>query len=148
MISRHVVRIALIAAVAALALVPTALAGKPGGGGGKPGGGGNTGGSSSLSSPVPLNSTDGLLHYGQQFTFNVSTTVVRPQVEAQCYRSGTRVYDEWHGFFEGAMFGQTFTLGPTPSWQGGEADCTAQLVSYSNNGRLNVHATTSFHVYP
>jgi hypothetical protein len=145
MFSRHVVRIALIAAIAALALAPTAFAGKPGGGGGKPGGGG---GSTSSLSVVPLNSTDGLLHYGQQYTFNVSTTVVRPQVNAQCYQGGTRVYDEWHGFFEGAMFGQTFTLGPTPSWQSGSADCTARLVSYSKNGRLNVHATMSFHVYP
>ena len=141
MTSRHVVRIALIAAAAALVVVPTALAGK--GGGGNPGGGGD---SSSLSLVV-LNSADGLPHFGQQFTFNVSSTAERPQVNAQCYQNGERVYDEWHGFFEGAWFGQTFTLGPTPSWQGGDADCTARLVTYSRNGRANVLATTSFHVY-
>lgn len=145
MISRHVVRIALIAAVAALAIAPAALAGK-GGGGKPPGGGGGTTTSSSLSL-VLLNSTDGLPHVGQQATFNVSTTVERPQVNARCYQNGALVYDEWHGFFEGSWFGQTFTFGPTPSWTGGAADCTARLVTYSANGRLNTHATISFRVY-
>jgi hypothetical protein len=142
--NRRPARIALALAVAALVLAPTALADK----GGKAGGGGSDGGSDSSSlSLVLLNSADGLPYLGQQVTFDVSTAAERPQVNAQCYQNGERVYDEWHGFFEGAMFGRTFTLGPTPSWQGGDADCTARLVTYSRNGRLKVLATTSFHVY-
>lgn len=140
--TKTAVRTALFAALAVpLVLAPTALAGK----GGKPGGGGGSSGTISL---VVLNSPDGLPHYGGQVTFEVSAPVAQPQVNAQCFQNGTRVYDEWHGFFEGAWFGQTFTLGPTPSWQGGGADCTARLVSYSKNGRLNVHATMSFYTYP
>ena len=137
---RHNVPIAALAlAIAAIALTPTALAGKGG-----PGGGGS--GSSSLSL-VLLDSSDGQPHFGRQVTFNISTSATKPQVNAQCYQNGARVYTESHGFFEGAWFGQTFTLGPTPSWSGGDADCTARIVTYSRNGRENTLATMSFHVY-
>jgi hypothetical protein len=39
-----------------------------------------------------------------------------------------------------------FTLGSTPSWSGGDADCTARIVTYSRNGRETTLASTSFHV--
>src|SRR5438876_10602984 len=66
-------RIALAAASLALALapVPAALAGKPTHGGG--GGGTTTGGGGTISL-VLLNSTDGLAHFGQKVTFDVSTS--------------------------------------------------------------------------
>src|SRR5712692_7904600 len=42
---------------------------------------------------VPLNSTDGSAHWGQQVTFNVSTTATtEPNVSLNCYQSGALVY--------------------------------------------------------
>jgi hypothetical protein len=143
-------------AVLALALVPAAglaakggTAGKPGGGGGggKPGGGGGGTGTVSV---VLLNSTDGVPHYGQQVTFAVSTTATSyPYVTLKCYQGGSLVYQASKGIFPTSL-GQNFTLGPTPNWQGGDADCTATLEnwdSYSKNGSITALASTSFHVY-
>ena len=142
-------------AVLALALVPAAglaakggTAGKPGGGGGgKPGGGGSTsGGTIDL---VLLNSTDGVPHYGQKVTFTVSTSATSyPYVTLKCYQGGL-VYQASKGIFPTSL-GQNFTLGPTPNWQGGEADCTATLEdwdSYSKNGSITPLASMTFHVY-
>jgi hypothetical protein len=131
----------LIVALTFGLIAGTAFAAK--GGAGK----GPSGGGSGLSLVV-IDSVDGVPHFGQRVTFDVTTGATQPQVNVSCYQNGTRVYDEWHGFFEDAWFGQIFTLGPTPSWTGGDADCTARLVTFSKNGRLNVHATTTFHAYP
>jgi hypothetical protein len=137
--------IVLAACALALVVAPAALSDK-GGNGGKPSSGSSTSGSSLTLDP--LDPDDGGANYGEQVTFNVSTSAFQPQVNAQCYQNGQRVYSEWKGFFPGSWFGQTFTLGPTPSWQGGAADCTARIVTRSRNGREIVHATTTFHVYP
>jgi hypothetical protein len=137
-------RLSLIAALIAvvLALVPTALAGE--GRNGKPGGGGGT------MSLVLLNSTDGLPHFGQKVTFNVSTTATNyPWVTLKCYQSGGLVYEASNGIFATSL-NQVFTLGPTPSWQSGNADCTAYLQdwdSYSKNGRIQTLTSMSFRVY-
>ena len=145
-------------AVLALALVPAAgLAAKGGspergggggggnGGGGKPGGG--NGGTIEL---VLLNSADGVANYGEQVTFRVSTSATSyPYVTLKCTKEGVLVYQASKGIFPTSL-GQNFTLGPTPSWQGGEADCTATLEdwdSYSKNGSITPLASTSFHVY-
>jgi len=128
--------LALAALALALALVPAALAGKPGGGNG-----------SSIS--LVLLNGDTEAHFGRQVTFNVSTTATaEPWVNLNCYQNGTWVSGQWQGFFPGYSWGQTFTLGPTPSWHGGAADCTARLVKFGRNGRESTLATTSFHVYP
>lgn len=134
-------RLSLIAAVIAvvLALVPVALAGK----GGKPSGGGTM-------NLVLLNSTDGLPHFGQKVTFNVSTTATNyPWVTLKCYQGGGLVYEESNGIFATSL-NKVFTLGPTPSWPGGNADCTAYLQdwdSYSKNGRIQTLTSMSFRVY-
>jgi hypothetical protein len=142
-------RIALIVAIVlVLALVPAALAGKGGSagqGGGRPGGGGGTG--SNSISLVLLNSTDGQPHFGQQVTFKVSATFSQPWVNLLCYQNGTWVSGEWGGFFAGSAYDQTFTLGPSNSWTGGAAECTANLVEWTAKGSLITRATTSFHVY-
>jgi hypothetical protein len=140
-------------AVLALAAVPAAgLAAKGGngaspggnGGGGKPSGGGGT------ISLVLLDSTDGVPHFGQRVTFEVSTTsTTRPFVTLKCYQGGAFVYQASNGMFPSSL-NQVFTLGPTPSWRGGDADCTAYLEnwdSYSKNGKIQTLASTSFHVY-
>ena len=130
----HALRIALlVAAVAALVLVPASLAGK-GGGGGKPGGGGTTTGGGTLNL-VLLNSTDGQAHYGQQVTFEVSTTATtQPSVRLECFQGGTLVYTSSAGFYPEYPWpwARTFTLG-SGAWTGGAANCTATM--YSFNGR-------------
>jgi hypothetical protein len=117
------------------------------GGGGTIGSGG--GGTISL---VLLNSTDGLPHFTQNITFNVSTTVTtKPFVELKCYQNGTLVGQETNGFFVGSLSDGVYTLGPTPAWQSGAADCTATLESlddYSKHGTVTAITSMSFHVYP
>lgn len=141
MISRHVVRIALTAAVAALVLVPTVVAAP--GGGGKGGGGG---GSSSLSL-VLLDSTDGQAHWGQQVTFNVATTATAsPFVSVNCYQGSTWVLTASAGFFPSYPWSKNFTLS-SGSWPSGAADCTARLYMTKDGSRTTTLATLTFHVY-
>lgn len=146
MTSRHVVRIALIAAVAALALVPTALAGK-GGGGGKPGGGGGGGSSSSLAL-VLMDGATQAAHNGR-VTFTVSTTATdRPFVGLRCWQGTNFVYDGYVGYFPGALFDPWFTL-DSPYWADGvQASCTARLFYYDRRGNQNVLTEQSFSVAP
>ena len=138
-------RFALTATLAAVLLVlaPTALAGKgkPGGGGG--GGGGGTGSSLSL---VLLNSTDGLAHYGQTVTFNLTTTSTRPYVSVNCYQGGAWVYAASAGFFPDYPWSRNFILAAS-SWPGGAADCTATLYTTTDGIRTTTLATLNFHVY-
>jgi len=140
--TRTSLRIALFATlVAVLALVPSALAGK-----GRPGGGGGTTGGSGTIALTLLNSTDDLAHYGQKVTFAVSTTATsQPFVVAKCYQSGILVYEQANGIFPTSL-GQVFTLGPTPAWSGGAADCTAYLQNWSGR-KIATLATMNFHVY-
>lgn len=111
--------------------------------GGKAGGANKSGSSLTL---VLLNSTDGVPHWGQQVTFELTTNAAEPSVNVRCYQGDAFVYDSWAGFFDGAWFGQSFTLS-SQSWQGGDADCKARLVTFGSNGRERTRATTSFHVY-
>jgi hypothetical protein len=129
----------LVALVLALALVPAALAGK----------GGNQGssGGSSLSL-VLLSSSDGLPHWNQWVTFNVSTTATdKPFVQLNCYQNGAWVYTASAGFFPTYPWAPNFDLASS-AWTGGAADCTARLYSTSHGGtRTTTLATMSFHVY-
>jgi len=144
-------------AVLALALVPAAgLAAKGGGGsatggpggGGKPGGG--AGGTGGTVSPVYLDSTDGVAHFGQHVTFTVSTSATSyPYVTVDCTRGGMSVYHASRGIFPTSL-SQTFALGPTPSWSSGDADCTATLENwdgYGKRGGITPLASVPFHVY-
>lgn len=63
---------------------------------------------------------------------------------AQCYQDGTLVYAQY--VKASSTNTATFTLGPTPMWQGGDADCTAQEGYWGKNGRWRVVAATTFHV--
>ena len=140
MTNRSLVRIALSTAlVLALALVPTALAGK-----GRPGGGGTTGGSGSFSL-VLLNSTDGQPHYGQRVTFAVTTSATRPYVSLNCYQGSTWVYAASVGYFTAYPWAKEFTLAAT-SWPGGAASCTAQLYTTKDGTRMTILATMNFNV--
>ena len=103
---------------------------------------GTTTGTSSISL-VLVNSTDGLAHYDQTVTFNISTTATdQPWVGLKCYQNGTLVAEGWDGYFQGSLSGRNFVLA-SPSWTGGDADCTASLTT----PQWAVLASTSFHVY-
>jgi hypothetical protein len=134
------------AIVAVAAAYTTADAAKSGGGGG--GGGKHTTttytGSFSL---VLLNSTDGLPHWGQQVTFNVTSNAPYYFVELDCSQNGTVVYQQSAGFYPGYAFSQTYTL-KSAAWTGGAASCSAQLYSSNSDGsNKQVLSTMSFQVY-
>ena len=96
---------------------------------------------------VPLNpSTDGVLHYRQQVTFDVYTSsTAYPWVLLECSQNGSLVYQYSKGIFPTSL-GQIFTLGPTPAWTGGAADCTASLQKWDGRKKTTL-ATLNFHVY-
>jgi hypothetical protein len=131
-----------------LLLVPAAFAAKGGGGGGghKPGGGGGTSGTGTLSGPVLMNSTDGSAHYGQNVTFNVSSTAQYYFVQANCYQNGTQVWQTTEGFYSGWLWGTTYTLAGLV-WTGGAANCTAVLYDQALDGsNRHTEASISFNV--
>jgi hypothetical protein len=142
--------VAALLVLAALTLAPVALADKGGGGNHGSGGGGNTtsGGTISLVMVSDANG-DGLPNFGDRVTFAVSTTATtQPWVTAYCYQGGSLVYQQSNGIFPGSL-NEIFTLGPTPAWQGGAADCTAYLQdwdSYAKHGRITNLAPMDFHV--
>ena len=128
---------ALTAAVLAvsLALVPSALAGKPGG----HGGGGTTGGTGGTISLVMVNdvNSNGSPNYMDTVTFAVSTTATAmPYVTVNCYQAGTLVYKQSSGIFYTSL-NQNFVLGQTTAWQGGAADCTAYLQNWDSYAKHN-----------
>ena len=89
---------------------------------------------------------DDVPHHGDDVTFEVSTTATdQPYVNVRCYQGSAFVYDGWAGFFDGAWFGQTFTL-EGPYWPDGAADCDARLVMFGSNGRVRTLASLSFPV--
>jgi hypothetical protein len=137
------VRIALFAAlVAALALVPIAVAGKNGTGG-KSGGGGGGGGGSYTVAVTP----------GGPYTFGeaVYTTTTAPQLDQSyvgmsCWQNGVLVLSGSHANWSGGWyFNYAWYLGPTQKWTGGPASCTATVFHLTNNKQVT-DATTSFQV--
>lgn len=142
------VRIACSAAflVLALAIVPAALAGKPGGGGGGKGGGGTTG-----SGNLGLVLMDGATQpvYGGRVTFTVSTTATdRPFVGVRCWQGVNYVYDGYVGYFSSYLYDPWFTLS-SPYWDGSsQASCTARLFYYDSRGGQHVLTTMNFVVNP
>jgi len=111
------------------------------------GGKGHVQNTNSSLNPVLLNSTDGLAHWGQQVTFNISTDATAyPYVNLKCYQNGNLVAEGWAGFFNGALGDRTFGL-YSPQWTGGAANCTAWLDMYSN-GKWTQLASTGLQVYP
>lgn len=63
---------------------------------------------------------------------------------AECYQNGTIVYRQY--VRNSAENTATFTLGPTPSWLAGAADCLAEEGYWGKSGRWRVIADTTFHV--
>ena len=136
------IALALVTVVAIVA--GPATAGGNGRGGGKPAGGG--GGTISL---VLLNSTDGSAHWGQQVTFDVSTSATtKPSVTLTCWQGSAEAYRSSAGFYPEYpwQWAQTFTL-QSAVWSGGDADCTATLYYVDRRGRTQTLSSIGFHTY-
>ena len=132
--------LAVLAALLALGLVlvPAAIAGKGRGGPSAPSG---------TIKLVPLTpSADGLLHYGQEVTFDVyASSTAYPWVLLECTQNGSLVYRHQNGIFPTSLM-QDFTLGLTPAWTSGAADCTAYLQNRGGR-KIATLASLTFHVY-
>ncbi|MDO8483663.1 MAG: hypothetical protein Q7S35_01820 [Candidatus Limnocylindrales bacterium] len=133
----------LIALLVVGLMAGSVFAAKPAGAGqGKPGGGSGTG-------TISLALMDGAAeaHFAARVTFNVSTTATAyPYVHLMCSQNGSLVAEGRQGFFPTALGNEWFYLGPTPAWQSGAADCTANLEKYTSKG-WSVLGSTTFHVY-
>ena len=139
-------RLAIVGLAAALALLSVGVIGAVTV---SAGGSGHVQSTNSTLSLALLNSTDGIPHWGEQVTFNVSTTATtEPNVSLNCYQNGGLVYGAVAGFYPSYPWPwtQTFTLS-SPSWTGGAADCTASLYYFSGRKTVTL-ATLSFGVYP
>jgi hypothetical protein len=111
--------------------------------------GGHTRGGSGSISLVLVNSSDSLAHYGDQVTFDVSTTATdKPSVKLTCFQGGVSVYRASAGFYPDYpwAWAQTFTLASS-AWTGGAADCTADLYYVTSKGAFATLTTLSFPVY-
>ena len=135
-----------------LAGTESAQAAKGGNGGGKgngKSGGGGTAGSSALAVVMVQDANgNGAPNWADTITFDVSTTqTATPYVALKCYQGGTLVYSAWAGFYPDYPWpGSQLMPLSSPSWSGGAADCTARLVTWSQNGREQTLATMGIRV--
>ena len=121
-------------------------------------GGNKTSGGGSSLVLSPIDSSDGIVHFGKTATFTLTTTASQPWVSVACYQNGSPVYGQYWGFWSGyspsaitstMANNGVFTFGPTALWSSGGATCNAQLYTVdSGNYKQNVLATTSFAVAP
>ena len=135
-------RIACTAAflVLALALVPAALAGKPGGTSG--------GSSSSLSLVVSTDQNgNGSPNWNDTITYSVSTTATSgPSVKTTCSQNGVAVLWSQSSFYAGNPFSyMNYISLQSGMWTGGAADCTA-VMYYTSGKRTVTLSTLTFHV--
>ena len=65
-------------------------------------------------------------------------------VRARCYQGGALVFEQYRQF--DASRTATITLGPTPSWSGGSANCTAEDGYWRRGTTWRVTSSTTFAV--
>ncbi len=95
------------------------------GGNGKGNGHANGNGGGKVS--VTITIAEGIPHFGTEVTFAVDGGDDGMWVRNECSQNGSLVYAEYNRV-EGGFAGP-FTLGPTPSWSGGAADCHAYALT-------------------
>ncbi len=94
---------------------------------------------------VTDNNGDGKPSFGDVVSYDVTTTSTSfPWVNTKCTQNGTTVYEQWAGFYDSYNGGKNFTLGPTQSWSGGPASCTASLASFDKSGRPQMLSSINF----
>ena len=112
----------LIALLVVGAMAGTAFAGKPTAGG--------------TSSGVRVD--DGV-HAGTTTAYQGASAAV--WIHAQCFQGGSLVYEQWRSYTGGTT---TLSLGPTPNWSSGAANCTADEGYFARNNRWRVSSSTTF----
>jgi hypothetical protein len=130
----------LTAAAAALAVTAAPAAGAARGGGTKPS-------STSTVSLVVLTGDDAAPNWGEQVSFDVSTTATtQPHLNLACSQNGTTVYTATTGYYAGYPWPwtQTMTLS-SGAWTGGAANCVATVYMLTPKGNKTL-ATLSFTV--
>ncbi len=113
------------------------------------GGGGHKSAATGTLGLVLLNSTDGVAHWGQQVTFNVSTSATtEPHVGLKCSQNSVVVYAAQSGYYASYPWPwtQVMTLSSS-AWTGGSAECVASLYYFSGTSSVTL-ATLSFNAYP
>ena len=139
---------ALVEALLVLLIIGALALGAAALGGHAPGGANSVlaargGGSSIWIEGAGARTADGGLQYGDNVTFG--------------YRSDSAQSIQLHCYQEGLVFAAsgmlsagdtTFALGPSLSWTGGAADCSANLGHRSRSGRYVVEAHVDFAVAP
>jgi len=116
---------ALIAAIVVGVIAGTALAGKPGG----------------TNSTSAFRVDDGPFA-GVTVAHRGSSGAV--WVHAKCFQGGTLVFEQWRKYIADGT--TELSLGPTPLWQSGSANCTAEEGSYGRNNRWRASGSTTFNV--
>lgn len=102
------------------------------------GGHNTTHGGTSAAISVP----DGV--FGATTTATVSSAGSGATALANCYQGGLLVYAQYVSV--DASGHATFQLGPTPMWASGSASCTAEVGAFSQTGRWQTLASTTFSV--
>jgi hypothetical protein len=98
---------------------------------------------------VILTGPDQVPNWGEQITFDVSTTATEyPYVDVTCTQNSTTVYGATTGYFASYPWPwtQVMTL-QSQAWTSGAADCTARLY-YLDGKRTRTLASLPFHVQP
>jgi hypothetical protein len=129
------------AATTCFLIASPAQAGKPSGGGGtKP-----PRGTTSSIQLVVLTGGDSVPNWGEDVTFNVSTTATtEPHVDLTCSQGGAVVYSATTGFYASYPWPWTQTMNlASQSWTGGDASCSARLYMFSGKGTSTL-ASLSF----
>lgn len=135
-----------VAALTTLGASAPAMAAKGGGTSNPSGGGKHQTSYTGSFSLVLLNSTDGVPHWGQRVTFDVTSNAPYDFVSLECSQNGSVVYRQSVGFYTGWAWSQDFVL-KSAVWTGGAADCNARLYSSNSDGtNEQTLATMSFHV--
>ncbi len=91
------------------------------------------------------------LVFGQDVTFDWRSDTAQ-SIQLHCYQpvgSDRLVFADSRMLYEGGWgYGVPFVLGPSASWTGGAATCTAMLGHRTNAGKYRVEATVTFDVAP
>ena len=125
----------LLSLLAIATLSATSVLAAPGGNGKGNGNGNGGGGEHSITVP------DGTFAGTAMATVNPGGD--NAWVHAECFQDGSLVYVQNVEVDENSH--AMLTFGPTPSWTGGSADCTADELRW-NGKRFRTLASTTFHV--
>ncbi len=89
----------------------------------------------------------GGLNYTDNVDFGYNKVAVYSTIQLQCYQGGALVFSDSRPTWEGGLkYGESFTLGPSFAWSGGDADCVAKLGHRTNGGKWRTDAKVEFPV--